>query len=86
MKRLILTLGSAVVTLAASTQDALGCASCFGQSDSAQAQGINAGIIALLGFVVLFWVALGSFFVFLARRGRSHGEPLPGDQNDPQHN
>ena len=62
------------------------CAACFGQSDSAQAKGMNAGIMALLGFVVLFWVGLGSFFVFIVRRGRSHGEPLPGDQNDAQHN
>jgi len=31
-------------------------------------------------------VAMGSFFVFIVRRGRLHGEPLPGDQNDPQHN
>lgn len=82
MKRLILIIGSA----ASSAPSALACAACFGQSDSAQAQGMNAGILALLAFVVLFWVALGSFFVFIARRGRLHGEPLPGDQDDPQHN
>ena len=64
----------------------LACAACFGQSDSAQAQGMNAGILTLLGFVVMFWVAMGSFFVFIARRNRELGEPLPGDQNDPQHN
>ena len=62
------------------------CAACFGQSDSTQAQGMNAGILTLLAFVVLFWVAFGSFFVFIVRRGRQTGEPLPGDQNDPQHN
>lgn len=62
------------------------CAACFGQSDSAQARGMNAGILVLLGFVVAFWVAMGSFFVFIARRARTHGDPLPGDQNDPQHN
>jgi len=82
MKRLILIIGFAV----SMAPSALACAACFGQSDSAQAQGMNAGILALLAFVVLFWVALGSFFVFIARRGRLHGEPLPGDQDDPQHN
>ena len=64
----------------------LACAACFGQSDSAQSQGLNAGIFALLGFVALFWMAMGSFFVFIARRNRSLGNALPGDQNDPQHN
>ncbi len=65
---------------------ALACAACFGQSDSAQAHGINAGIFALLGFVALFWAAMGSFFVFIVRRNRALGNALPGDQNDPQHN
>jgi len=44
----------------------LACAACFGQSDSAQAQGLNAGIFALLGFVALFWMAMGSFFLSLS--------------------
>lgn len=65
---------------------ALGCAACFGKSDSSMAQGMNAGIFALLAFVILLWLAFGSFFVFIARRSRAHSEPLPGDQNDPQHN
>lgn len=64
----------------------LACAACFGQSDSAQAHGINAGIFALLAFVALFWAAMGSFFVFIVRRNRALGNALPGDQNDPQHN
>ena len=68
------------------TPSALACAACFGQSDSAQAHGINAGIFALLGFVALFWAAMGSFFVFIVRRNRALGNALPGDQNDPQHN
>ena len=64
----------------------LGCATCFGQSDSAMAKGMNAGIFVLLGFVGLFWAAFGSFFVFIVRRSQSTGDILPGDQNDPQHN
>lgn len=50
------------------------------------AQGMNAGIFVLLGFVLLFWIAFGSFFVFIVRRARNSGETLPGDQDDPQHN
>ena len=83
LTRLLITLP--VFAAMASTR-ALACAACFGQSDSAQARGMNAGILTLLGFVGLFWVAMGSFFVFIARRNRVLGEPLPGDQNDPQHN
>lgn len=50
------------------------------------AQGMNAGIFVLLSFVLLFWIAFGSFFVFIVRRAKQAGEPLPGDQDDPQHN
>jgi hypothetical protein len=65
---------------------ALGCATCFGASDSAMAKGMNAGIFVLLGFVALFWAAFGSFFVFIVRRSQNTGDVLPGDQHDPQHN
>lgn len=65
---------------------ALGCATCFGPSDSAMAKGMNAGIFVLLGFVALFWAAFGSFFVFIVRRSQNTGDVLPGDQHDPQHN
>lgn len=64
----------------------LACASCFGRSDSALAEGMNAGILALLVFVLGVWIAFGSFFVFLVRRSRKLGGDLPGDQSDPQHN
>ncbi len=50
------------------------------------AKGMNAGIFALLAFVFAAWIAFGSFFVFIVRRSRNMSEPLPGDQNDPQHN
>ncbi len=78
----------ALVTLGAlaAGQKAAACASCFGKSDSSMAQGMNAGIFVLLAFVLLFWIAFGSFFVFIVRRARNSGEILPGDQDDPQHN
>ena len=62
------------------------CAACFGKSDAAMAKGLNAGIFALLVFVLGLWVAFASFFVFIVRRARNTGEPIPGDTNDPQHN
>ena len=86
MRRFTLMSGWLALALVSLAPRAAACAACFGQSDSAQARGMNAGILVLLGFVVAFWVAMGSFFVFIVRRSRTHGEPLPGDQNDPQHN
>jgi hypothetical protein len=62
------------------------CAACFGKSDDAMAKGLNAGIFALLVFVLGLWIAFASFFVFIVRKARSQGEPIPGDTNDPQHN
>jgi hypothetical protein len=46
------------------------CAACFGKTDAPLAQGMNAGIFVMLGFVVVAWIAFGSFFVFIARRAR----------------
>ncbi len=63
-----------------------GCAACFGQSDSPMAHGLNAGMLALLVFVVGAWALFGSFFVFLMRRANRVNDAVPGDQNDPQHN
>jgi hypothetical protein len=85
MKTLLKTL-AALVLVALGGGQALGCATCFGQSDSEMAKGMNAGIFVLLGFVALFWAAFGSFFVFIVRRAQNTGEVLPGDQHDPQHN
>ena len=47
---------------------AFACATCFGKSDSALAKGMNWGIFTLLLVVVGMWIAVVSFFVFLARR------------------
>jgi len=46
----------------------LACAACFGASDSSMAKGMNMGIFALLGVIVLVLGGIASFFVFLARR------------------
>jgi hypothetical protein len=44
------------------------CSVCFGNSDAPMAQGMNAGIMTLLGVVLLLWAGVGSFFIHLARR------------------
>ncbi len=53
----------AVVLAAVSTPSALACATCYGASDSPLAQGMNWGIVTLLGVIgsVLFGIA--AFFV-----------------------
>ena len=51
------------------------CATCFGASDDPMAQGMNMGILSLLGVVVVVLGLFGAFFVFLARR--SVHTPMP---------
>jgi Ni,Fe-hydrogenase I cytochrome b subunit len=75
-----------ICLLVSASERVYGCASCFGASDSSMAKGMNAGIFVLLGFVLVFWLAFGSFFVFIIKRSRQSKEVLPGDQCDPQHN
>jgi heme/copper-type cytochrome/quinol oxidase subunit 2 len=62
------------------TVKAAACAACFGQSNSPMAKGLNAGIFALLGVVVFFWILFGTFFVFIARRARQTTPVLPGEE------
>jgi hypothetical protein len=52
----------------ASAPSALGCATCFGASDSPMAQGMNWGIFSLLAVVVCMLSAVAGFFVFLAKK------------------
>ena len=49
-------------------QSLLACAACFGASDSNQAKGMNMGIFALLGVIVVVLGGIASFFIYLARR------------------
>ncbi len=53
---------------ALSWQPLLACAACFGQSDSALAQGMNWGILSLLGMIVLVLGGVAGFFIYLARK------------------
>lgn len=48
--------------------EASACATCFGKSDSSLAQGMNMGILCLLGVLAVVLGSVASFFVYLARR------------------
>lgn len=53
------------------------CATCFGRSDSAMAEGLNMGILFLLGIILALLAAFASFFVFLARRASAVNRQAP---------
>jgi len=63
---------------------ALACATCYGASDSPMAQGMNWGIVTLLGFIGSVLATLVVFFVYLARRSArfqaAEQSQLPTDQ------
>lgn len=54
----------------------LGCAACFGASDSPMAHGMNWGIAVLLGVITTMLALVASFFVFVIRRGQN----LPSEE------
>ena len=43
------------------------CAACYGASDSPLAQGMNMGILVLLGFIGSVLVGISAFFIHVAR-------------------
>lgn len=63
--------------------DAAACATCFGRSDSPLAEGMNMGILVLLGVVFAVLAGLTTFFVFLARRAAAVGGAAGGDPLSP---
>ena len=66
IRRLALMIATAAgASLAPATH---ACATCFGRSDSPLAEGMNMGILVLLGVIGVVLVTFASFFVYLARR------------------
>lgn len=63
------------------TAPALGCAACFGASDSPMAHGMNWGIAVLLGVITTMLALVASFFVFVIRRERTLSAPEPVGSN-----
>lgn len=80
MNRRLAFLALAVLALfLAAAPDASACAACFGKSDSKLAEGMNAGIFALLGVVGSVLFAIAAFFCFLVRRAATHPLPIPSE-------
>ena len=50
---------------------AAACAACYGKSDAPMAQGMNWGIMALLGVIGMVLAIFSAFFVFLAKKAES---------------
>ena len=77
-----------VVTIAAAgalgtPADVLACAVCLGSTDSALRDGMNAGILALLGFALFMIVSFAAFFVYLWRRSKAAAQS--SQEGEPAH-
>jgi hypothetical protein len=56
----------------------LGCAACYGQSDSPMALGMNWGIMSLLLVLGVVFGGVTAFFLYLAKRAASVGLSTAG--------
>jgi len=70
-KRPLKTTALALLLALLSRTDLLACAACYGQSDSPLAEGMNMGILFMLGCVAVVLGGFAGFFIFLARRSAS---------------
>jgi hypothetical protein len=59
--------------------DALACAVCLGNTQSSLRDGMNAGILALLGFALFMIVSFAIFFFYLWRKAKSVETSHGGD-------
>lgn len=57
-----------VAGLVSAPSSAQACAACFGRTDSKLGDGLNWGILSLLGVVLTVLLGIGSFFLFHIRR------------------
>ena len=62
--------------------DLLACTVCMGNTQSSLRDGMNMGILALLGFVGFLIVCFGIFFIYLARRAKAAAAP---PEREPAH-
>jgi hypothetical protein len=67
------------------SQPLLACATCFGQSDSALAQGMNMGILSLLGVIGMVLSGVAGFFIFLARKSAHVANNAPPEFRETTH-
>jgi uncharacterized membrane protein YphA (DoxX/SURF4 family) len=78
MKRTARTL--ALVAMAAwlaLPRAASACATCYGDPNDAMTQGMNNGILVLLGFVGLMWVGVGRLIWDFRKRSKKLAEKSP---------
>jgi len=61
----------ALLLVAATSQSVFACATCYGASDSPLAQGMNWGIMTLLGFISFVLLGVVAFFIFIVRRANA---------------
>ena len=69
-----LLLGTALLAFAAK-QSVSACATCYGASDSPLAQGMNWGIMVLLGFISCVLLGVTAFFIYIVRRANTLAAP-----------
>ena len=60
------------------------CAACYGASDSPMAQGMNWGILSLLGVVVMVLGSVATFFVFIGKKAAAAANEQPGADSTTQ--
>jgi hypothetical protein len=60
------------------------CAACYGASDSPMANGMNWGILSLLGVVVMVLGSVATFFVFIGKKAAAAGNEQPGAESTTQ--
>jgi hypothetical protein len=63
--------------------DLLACAVCLGNTTSTLRDGMNAGILALLGFALFMIASFAAFFVYLWRKSKSTAES--SQEGEPAH-
>ncbi len=74
-RQLALLAGAAAL---AAPRTALACAACYGASDAPMAQGMNWGILSLLGIIGTVLAGVAGFFVYLAvRASKVTSAPMP---------
>jgi hypothetical protein len=80
LKYLPITLAGLTMVLFLQPASVQACAACYGQSDSPMAQGMNCGILSLLGMIVMVLGGIASFFIYLARRQALMASQLASNQ------
>ena len=61
----------------AAKQSSFACATCYGADNSPLAQGMNWGIMVLLGFISVVLLAVTSFFIYIVRRANALAATTP---------